>query len=129
MPPNPNQPEHSWIAKFRYAFRGLVLGLREQNSFYVHVPVSVAAILAAVFFRVTQAEWCVLVLCILVVCSAEMFNSALEHMAKAVSREYREQLRDALDAAAAAVLVAALGSVVVGAIIFAPRLLPLLPTG
>ena len=127
MNENPNQPSHSWIAKFHYAFRGLGLGLREQNSFLVHAPIAVAVLLAAMLFRVTQAEWCILTLCIIVVCSAEMFNSALEHMAKAVSREYREELRDSLDTAAAAVLVAALGSVVIGAIIFAPRLLPLLP--
>ena len=127
MNANPNQPSHSWVAKFRYAFRGLGLGISEQNSFLVHVPVAIAVLLTATFLRVTQAEWCILTLCIVIVCSAEMFNSALEHMAKAVSREYRDELRDSLDTAAAAVLVAALGSVVVGTIIFAPRLLPLLP--
>ncbi len=127
MSADPNQPSHSWIAKFRYAFRGLGLGISEQNSFLVHAPIAAAVLVAATCLRVTQAEWCILVLCIVVVCSAEMFNSALEHMAKAVSRERREELRDSLDTAAAAVLVAALGSVVVGVIIFAPRLLPLLP--
>jgi diacylglycerol kinase len=127
MNANPNQPSHSWTAKFRYAFRGLGMGILEQNSFLVHVPIAAAVLLAAALLRVTQAEWCILVICIVVVCSAEMFNSALEHMAKAVSREYREELRDSLDAAAAAVLVASLGSIVIGIIIFAPRLLPLLP--
>ncbi len=123
----PNQPSHTWISKFRYAFRGLSVGVSRQNSFLVHIPVAVAVVIAATCFRVTQAEWCILMLCIAVVCSAEMFNSALENLAKAVTRERREELRDSLDTAAAAVLVAALGSVVVGAIIFAPRLLPLLP--
>ena len=127
MNADPNRPSHSWIAKFRYAFRGLGLGISEQNSFLVHVPIAAAVLIAATCFRVSQVEWCILTLCIVMVCSAEMFNSALEHMAKAVSRERRDELRDALDTAAAAVLVAALGSVVVGAIIFAPRLLPLLP--
>ena len=123
---SPNEPSHSWISKFRYAFRGLGLGLSEQNSFLVHIPIAGAALLAASLLRVTPAEWCVLTLCIVIVFSAEMFNSALEHMAKAVSREYCDELRDALDAAAAAVLVAALGSVVIAVIIFVPRLLPLL---
>ncbi|NLS92367.1 MAG: diacylglycerol kinase [Planctomycetaceae bacterium] len=122
-----NQPPHTWATKFRHAFRGLGVGVTRQNSFLVHVPVAAAVLVAATCFRVTQAEWCILMLCITVVCSAEMFNSAMENMAKAVTREYREELRSSLDTAAAAVLVAALGSVVVGAIIFAPRLLPLLP--
>ncbi len=127
MSNTPNQPDHSWSAKFRYAFRGLGVGVRNQNSFVVHLPLALAVVIGATCFRVSQSEWCVLMLCIAIVSSAEMFNSALEHMAKAVSHERREELRDSLDTAAAAVLVAALGSVVVGAIIFAPRLLPLLP--
>ncbi len=123
----PNRTPHTWASKFRHAFRGLGVGVTRQNSFLVHVPVATAVLVAATCFRVTEAEWCILTLCITVVCSAEMFNSALENMAKAVTREYREELRSSLDTAAAAVLVAALGSVVVGVIIFAPRLLPLLP--
>ncbi len=121
------QLSHSWTAKFRYAFRGLGIGVSRHNSFLVHLPVALAVLIAAVCFRVTQAEACILTLCVAIVCSAELFNSALEHMAKAVSPERREELRDSLDTAAAAVLVAALGSVVIGTIIFAPRLLPLLP--
>jgi diacylglycerol kinase len=123
----PNQTSHTWISKFRYAFRGLGVGVTRQHSFLVHIPVAIAVVIAATCFRVKPAEWCILTLCVAIVCSAEMFNSALENMAKAVTQERREELRDSLDTAAAAVLVAALGSVVVGAIIFAPRLLPLLP--
>ncbi|MHB8897741.1 MAG: diacylglycerol kinase [Thermoguttaceae bacterium] len=117
----------SWTNKFRYAFRGLAVGVAGQNSFLLHLPVAAAVVLAAAWLRVSRAECCVLAICICLVGLAEMFNSALEHMAKAVSRERRDELRDALDTAAAAVLVAALGSVVVGAIVFVPRLLPLLP--
>jgi len=123
----PNEPIHNWVSKFRYAFRGVAVGVTRQNSFLVHIPVALAVVVAAICFRVTQAEWCILTLCVAVVCSAEMFNSALENMAKAVTHERRDDLRDSLDTAAAAVLIAALGSVVVGALIFAPRLFLLLP--
>ena len=122
-----NKPSPPWIAKFRYAFRGLRIGVAGQSSFVAHLPIALAVVAGAAWLDVRPAEWCVLLLCIMVVFSAELFNSALEHLAKAVSRDRREELRDALDTAAAAVLVAAMGSVVVGAIIFAPRLLPLLP--
>ena len=67
-------------------------------------------------------EWCVLVLCIAVVLAAELFNCALERMGRAITRDYDEQLRDALDMAAAAVLVAALGAAVVGTLILGFRL-------
>jgi diacylglycerol kinase len=71
--------------------------------------------------RVTTIEWCVIVLCITVVLSAELFNAALETIAKAVTAEYDPRVRDALDIAAAAVLVAALGSVVIGGLILGFR--------
>ena len=63
MNANPNQPSHTWISKFRYAFRGLGMGISEQNSFLVHIPIAVAVVVAATLFRVTQAEWCILTLC------------------------------------------------------------------
>ncbi len=125
----PKSPVHSWTSKFRYAFRGLVIGIRQQNSFLVHIPIATVVLAAAAWFRVSGAEWCVLLLCIAVVASAEMFNSSLEHLAKAVTREQHEEIRDSLDTAAAAVLVASMGSVVVGVIIFGPRLLALLASG
>ena len=129
MSHEPKPPVHSWASKFRYAFRGLTIGILQQNSFLVHIPIAAAVLGAAAWFRVSGAEWCVLLLCIMVVSSAEMFNSSLEHLAKAVTCEQREEIRDSLDTAAAAVLVASIGSVLVGVIIFGPRLLALLRVG
>lgn len=119
-------PNRSWLHKFRDALRGLWVGISRQNSFIVHLPIALAVLLAALLFEVTAGEWCVLVLCILMVFATELFNTALEHMAKAVTEEHHPEIRDALDAAAAAVLVAAAGSVAVGIVVFAPHLLPLL---
>lgn len=119
----------NWKGKFRDAFRGLWVGISRQSSFLVHVPVAAAVVAAAILLHVTPGQWCLLMLCIVVVFAAELLNSALEHMARAVSDQHHPEIRDALDTAAAAVLVAALGSVLVGLLIFAPRLLPLLPAG
>jgi diacylglycerol kinase len=77
---------------------------------------------AAAQLRVTTIEWCVLVLCITVVLSAELLNAALETMARAITANFHPDLRDALDISAAAVLVAALGSIVVGGLILGFRL-------
>ncbi len=56
------------------------------------------------------------------VLAAEMFNSALESLARSITSNHDENIADALDVASAAVLLAAVGAAVVGAIIFVFRL-------
>ena len=121
---NDNRPHRRWAKKFADAFRGARIAIRGQRSFLVHLPVAVLA--AAAGMRVSLAQSCILILCITAVLAAEMFNSALESLAKAITREHDERIRDALDVASAAVLVASIGAVVVGAIVFGLRLAELL---
>jgi diacylglycerol kinase len=118
----PRYKAAGWSQKFLRALRGLRVGSQGQSSFFVHVPTACFVLAAAAQLHVTPIEWCILVLCIAIVLTAELFNCALERMARAVTREYDEQVRDALDIAAAAVLVAALGAAVVGSLILGFRL-------
>lgn len=113
--------QRTWYQKFRCAFRGLVLGVRGQSSFAVHLAAAGLTVLAAALLQVNRVEWCVLLLCITTVLTAEMFNSALEHLARAVDRTENRHLGSALDIGSAAVLTASLGATVIGVIIFAAR--------
>jgi diacylglycerol kinase len=122
MPDDPTNPERSCASKFRDAFRGLKAGVRGQSTFFVHFFVAAAVIVAAAVLRVDLHEWCLLLLCITVVHVAEMFNSALESMAKAITGQSDPHLGNSLDIAAAAVLAASIGASIVGAIIFGNRL-------
>jgi diacylglycerol kinase len=116
------ETHRGWTKKFADAFRGVALGVRGQSSFYVHFFMAAAVTVVAALLHVTLIEWCVLVLCIALVMTAEMFNSALERMAKAIDREHNPELGAALDIASAAVLVASLGAVVVGLMTLGVRL-------
>ena len=107
-----------WIQKFRNAFRGLRVGIRGQSSFYVHLAITPLVILLGVFLQVSPLEWCVLLLCIGTVMSAELFNSAFECCAKAITRDFDDNIRDSLDIASAAVLVPSIMAAIVGASIF-----------
>ena len=118
--------KRTWVAKFRDALRGIRLGVTGEISFLVHGTVAVAVVIAAAVLRVSLAEWCVLTLCVVGVLAAELFNSALESLAKAVDEQHNSHLGAALDIASGAVLVAALGAVIVGALVFVPHLWPLL---
>jgi diacylglycerol kinase len=114
--------ERSWPQRFRDAFRGIKAGIRGQSSFFVHFFVAAVVIAAAIVLQVDLYEWCLLLLCIAGVLTAEMFNSALESMAKAITGEQDPHLGNSLDIAAAAVLLASIGASIIGAIIFTNRL-------
>ena len=111
-------PERSWVEKFRDAFRGTKMGIRGQSSFFVHFFFAAAVVLAAAVLKTTCVEWCLLVLCITIVLGAEMFNSALEWIARAITDQENAELGRALDIGSAAVLVASIGASIVGTIIF-----------
>lgn len=111
---------HRWYTMFRDAARGVRFAIGGERNFRVHVPAAVAVVAAGAYFRVTAAEWLALTLCITLVFVAEMLNTSIEHLAKVITRQHSEPIGAALDIAAGAVLIAALGSVACGLLIFVP---------
>ena len=111
----------TWVKKFGAAWHGIWLGLQGERSFWVHLPVATAVVVAGFAFQVTNLEWCVLVFAIALVIALEFMNSAVERLAKAITQEQNEMVGAALDLAAAAVLLSACGAVVVGSIVFVPH--------
>ncbi len=112
----------SWRSKFADAFRGVKLGVRGQSSFFVHFFIAAAVVAAGVTMNCSLVEWCLLALSIAGVLAAEMFNSALEALAKSITSDHDPYVAAALDIGSAAVLLAAIGAATVGGIIFGNRL-------
>ena len=110
------------VRSFRHAIMGLAFVLRTQHNAWLHAIATVLAIILGVALRLPLGEWCMLALAVVMVWVAEAFNTGLEVLADAVVSERHPVVKIAKDVAAAAVLLSALGAVVVGAIIFVPRL-------
>lgn len=108
------------LRSFRFAFIGLWTMLRTQHNAWVHAAATLAVIAAGLCLRINATEWCMLVLSIMAVWSAEALNTAFEFLADVASPEYHPAVKHAKDVAAAAVLIAAIGSVVIGALVFGP---------
>jgi len=108
---------NTWGRKFRCAFRGMKRGFRGESSFFAHLFATAAVATAAGALGADRTEWCLLWLCVTLVLTAEMLNSSIERLARAVDERFNPQLRDALDIAGGAVLTAALGASVVGTIV------------
>jgi diacylglycerol kinase len=111
-----------WIRKFGNACRGIKRGVRGQSSFFAHFFVALCVVVAAAVLRMPLSSWCLLVLCVASVLVAEMFNSAFEKLARAITNEHDPEIRDALDIASGAVLLSSIGAATVGAMIFVPRI-------
>jgi len=111
----------TWPRKFGDAFRGLFRAVRSQSSFFVHLWAAAAVVAAAAVLRVSLVEWCLLIGAIGIVLVAEIFNTSIESLARAVDAGRHPRIRDALDMASAAVLLSAMVAAVIGAVIFGHR--------
>ncbi|HEX3727486.1 MAG TPA: diacylglycerol kinase [Pirellulales bacterium] len=112
---------HAWGHKFACAARGIVRAVRSQSSFVIHLATAAGVVVAAKVLGADWVEWCILVICIAMVLAAELFNTAIEHLARAITFDDNPELRDALDTSSSAVLVMALGAAVVGVIVLGCR--------
>ena len=107
----------SWSRKFGVAFRGLRVAAFTEKSFVVHFLMTGLAVAAGFVLGISAVEWCILILCVSLAISAELLNTGLERLAKAITREYHPEIRDALDIASAAVLVIAIGAVLLALLV------------
>ena len=110
------------LYSFRHAGRGLAWALSSQANLRVHVIIAVLVLVAAVLFRFSAIEFVALVLCFAIVIAAELFNTTLEVIIDYAWPEHHPMIGRAKDVAAAAVLVAAAGAALVGALLFARHL-------
>jgi diacylglycerol kinase len=115
----------SWVRARRLAFvcafRGLKVVAREVH-FRVHIIFTALVLAMAWVCDLTHLEWALVFLVCGVVLSLEAVNSAIERIADFVSPEFHSAIGQIKDIAAAAVLIAAIVALIVGAFIFAPRL-------
>jgi diacylglycerol kinase len=125
-PANAPRPRRPWRRKFGDAFRGLKLGIRGQSSFFVHFFFAALVVAAAIVLRCALLEWCLLLGCVGMVLVAELFNSAVETLFRGLDEATRERVWPCLDIAAGAVLLASIAAMIIGSIIFLPRLASLL---
>lgn len=85
-----------------------------------------AVIIAGIFFRLSIAEWCILCMTIAAVWCAEALNAAVERNVDLVTTEKKPLAKEAKDLAAGAVLILAAASVVIGLLIFLPKIIMIL---
>lgn len=119
-------PQFSVAARarsFRYAARGVLALLRSQHNAWIHAAASAAVVGLGFFVGLSRLEWCLVVLAMTAVWTAEAVNTAFEALCDVASPEPHPVVERAKDVAAGAVLLAAVGAAVVGVLVFGPHLL------
>jgi len=111
------------IDSFRFAFKGLADLFISQPNARIHAIATIVALILGGVLGLSKIEWCLIVLCIFAVLAAEAFNTALEYLTDLVSPEYHLLAGKTKDVAAAGVLLTAFGALIVGTIIYLPKVL------
>jgi diacylglycerol kinase (ATP) len=112
----------SRVRSFRHAFSGWWHVIRTQHNAWIHAVASLAVILLALWLRIDRRDWAVILLAIALVWTAEFLNTALEVVVDLASPERHPLAKVGKDVGAAAVLIAATSSVVIGLLILGPPL-------
>jgi diacylglycerol kinase (ATP) len=116
----------SWRARgmsFQYAYQGLIALFRTEHNAWIHGGLTIAALLLSITFHISKTEWMLLVMAMALVWMAEIINTAIEKAVDFISTEKHPQIKLVKDLAAAAVLVSAVAALIIGTIIFLPKLL------
>lgn len=108
---------------FKHAFDGIKYVFTTQPNMRFHTLAAFLIVLLSTYFKISRSEWILIVLTIVMVVVVEMLNTSIESMTDLITLKYHKQAKIAKDVSAGMVLISAIGSVVIGLVIFLPYLL------
>ena len=111
------------MRSFKFAWKGIITCAGHELNITFHLLAALVVAMAGIFFGITKAEWLAVIICIGMVITAELFNSAIERLVDMVSPQWQSIAGEVKDIAAGAVLVTAIAAAIVGLIVFVPYLL------
>lgn len=113
------------LKSFVYAFNGLKILIKEEHNARIHLVATFLAVCLGFLLDISLSEWIAIIFAIGFVFAMEILNSAIENLADFVTTEKHEAIKKVKDLAASAVLISAICALIVGLIIFIPKILKL----
>ena len=110
---------------FKYACDGLKTAAKNEPNFQIHLTFAAAALILAIILDFNISEWLMLLFTIAFVLILELINTAIESIVNLVSPEIKSHAKIAKDVSAAAVLIAAFTAIIVGFVLFYPKIIAL----
>ena len=113
----------SIIKSFKDAISGIINTIPTERNLKIQVITMIFVIAAGLIVRLSSIEWIICIIIFGLVISAELFNTAIEKTLDYINEDYCDEFKFIKDASAAAVLVLAIASAIIGLIIFVPKLI------
>ena len=115
---NPN-----FFEALKHSIDGIFLVIKQERNIKIQLCFALFAVIMGIITKISSIEWLILVITICLVLYAELMNTALENTVDLITEEFNEKAKLAKDISSGAVLICAIMSVIVGIIIFLPKLL------
>lgn len=110
------------LKSIKYAFVGLYRLISKEHSIITQLIIAVLATIAGFYFKISTTEWIMQIFSIGLVLSMEGINTAIEEMADFIHPDFHKKIGLIKDVAAGAVTISALTALIIGIIIYYPKL-------
>ncbi|MBI2327294.1 diacylglycerol kinase [Candidatus Curtissbacteria bacterium] len=110
------------IVSFSYAIEGIIYSFKKGTHFKIQTLAAVAAVIAAVIYKISYIEWLTIILISSAILAAEAINTGIEETGDVLHPEHHPRVKLAKHCAAGGVLILSIAAVIIGAIIFLPKI-------
>jgi diacylglycerol kinase len=111
-----------WLNSTRHALHGIIFLFQKERNTKIEFVIAIMVLLLGWWLQISVQEWCLISLCIAGVLTAEAINTSIEQLSDFQTREIDPRIRVVKDVAAGGVLIMAIASVIVGFLVFGPKL-------
>lgn len=116
----------NFFEALKNSLNGICYVIKNEKNIKIELIFAILAILASIVLKLNSVEWSIIILVIFLVLFAECINTSLETIVDMYTEEYNEKAKIAKDIAAGAVTLVSLLSVIIGIVIFLPKILEIL---
>lgn len=113
----------NFIDSFFCALKGILYVLKNERNFKFHIVSSIMILLLSMFFRLNSVEFSIILIMICIVLSLEIINTIIENIMDFLGKEYNENIKNIKDMSAGVVLLSAFIALIVGLVIFIPKII------
>lgn len=114
-----------FLASFKNSFNGLKYAYLNEQSLFIHALATILAIILGCLLKISLTEWLTIMTLLVMTAILELLNTAIESVCDAVTLEKSKRIKVSKDTASAAVFLSSLASLIVGLLIFVPKIIAL----
>lgn len=118
--------DHNLVKSFIYAISGIKLALKHESNFRIHFISAIVVLTSGLILGLSVLEWSLIIFIIFFVLIMELLNTAIETVVDMISPEFSQKAKTAKDVSAASVLLTSILALMIGLLIFLPKILVLL---